>query len=187
MHNNEKWQVLSVNGEAIAGEWWDAELNNPRVPESDKIVGAVTVFLYRRREDGGLEFLWQRRSEKVSNWAGQYDISAGGHINLGETPVQAAVREAREEIGITVTAEDLQWVEADMVDPNKFIWTYLVDWTGRECDFHFDDDEVSEVKWVPYEEMTEFRKQYAKIPLRKSKVTFRAIDNWLEMHGLVEG
>jgi 8-oxo-dGTP diphosphatase len=44
--------------------------------------------------------LAQRKSKKTlggSQWG-----SAGGHVELGETPAQAAVREAREELGIEV-------------------------------------------------------------------------------------
>lgn len=185
MHQDEKWQVFAENGKAIAGEWWPAELDNPEKTGSDKIVAAVTAFLYRQT-DHGLEFLWQKRSEKLRSNPGMYDISAGGHINLGETPIEAAVREAREEIGAEIDPTDLRLVESDRANPNRFIWTFVTDWTGKDCNFHFDDEEVSEVKWVPYSEMTEFREKYAKKALRKTRVTFPAIDMWLEMHGLIE-
>ena len=46
-----------------------------------------------------LELLWQRRSGKVDRFPGDYDISAGGHINLGESIINGAIRECHEELG----------------------------------------------------------------------------------------
>ncbi|MBR3052349.1 NUDIX hydrolase [Candidatus Saccharibacteria bacterium] len=179
MHKNELWQLFSANGEPIPCEGWDSALDNPTV--EDKIVGIVVVFLYRLNNDGELEFLWQRRSDKVGHHAGEYDFSAGGHVNFGESLSEAAVREAREEIGANISAEDLNFVTMCAHAVNRFGWVYMVDWTGRGDDFAFDDGEVSEVKWVPYAEMEKFRKKYAKEPLKKDDFTFMAIENWLKM------
>lgn len=185
MHQDEKWQVYAPNGEPIPGLGRDSALGNPETTEDDEIVGVAVVFLYRMR-DGGLEFLWQKRSEKVDRYPGDYDISAGGHINLGESLVEAAIREAREEIGAEITADELQYVTMIPFNKNRFAWVYAVDYTGREEDFAFNDEEVSEVRWVPYEKMEEFRKEFAKLPLKKDELTFLFLDRWLKMHGLVD-
>lgn len=186
MHKDEMWQVYALNGEPIAGEGWDSALGNPERIGSDVIVGIAIVFLYRFGEDGKLEFLWQRRSEKVDRHPGDYDISAGGHINLGESLTEAAVREANEEIGAEIRADELQFVIEAPFNKNRFAWIYAVDWTGREESFHFDDGEVSEVKWVPYDAMEEFRAKYAKKPLREDEFTFMTLNNWLKMHGYIQ-
>ena len=183
MHKDEMWQVYAPNAEPIPGKGWDSALDNPEVSGSDAIVGVAIVFLYRINNDGVLEFLWQKRSEKVDRSPGDYDISAGGHINFGETILEAAVREAHEEIGAEITSDDLQFMTETPFNKNRFAWVYMVDWTGREEIFQFNDEEVSEVRWVPYEEMEEFRAKFAKKPLKKDKITFIAIQNWLEMHG----
>ncbi len=39
-----------------------------------------------------------------------WDVSVAGHIDAGETPKQAAIREAQEEIGITISENDLQLI-----------------------------------------------------------------------------
>ena len=185
MHHDEMWQVYAPTGEPIAGEGWDSALDNPEKTGSDKIVGIAIVFLYRFNEEGVLEFLWQRRSDKVDRYPGDYDISAGGHVNLGESLVEAAIREAHEEIGAEITAEDLQFMIEAQFNRNRFAWVYAVDWTRRPDEFTFDDGEVSEVKWVPYAEMEDFRKQYAKKPLSEDSFTFTTIRMWLEMHGMI--
>ena len=182
MHKDEKWQVYAPNGEPISGEGWDAALGNPEVTGSDKIVGVAVVFLYRKIDDGEIELLWQKRSEYVDRYPGDYDISAGGHINLGESIVEGAVRECREEIGAEITAEDLYFVTMRPFNKNRFAWVFLVDWTGREDSFHFDDNEVSEVKWVPLREVDEFKKKYAKKPLKKDTLTLDTVREWFGMH-----
>ena len=186
MHHDELWQVFAKNGEPIKGEGWNSALGNPEVSGSDKIVGVAIVFLYRFSKAGELEFLWQKRSERVDRYPGDYDISAGGHINLGETLVEAAIRETKEEIGVEVEADDLQFVIEAPFNRNRFAWVYAADFTKRNDEFKFDDGEVSEVRWVPYSNMREFVKKYAKKPLKEDEFTFLTLDNWLKLSGLMD-
>ena len=183
MHKDEMWQVYASNGEAIPGEGWDSALGNPETTGSDKIVGVAVVFLFRTNLSGGIELLWQKRSEKIDRYPGDYDISAGGHINLGETLIEGAIREAREEIGAEITANDLYFVTERGFNKNRFAWIFAVDWTGKTEDFHFDDQEVTEVKWVPFSETTEFREKFAKKPLKKDALTFGLLEAWFKEYG----
>ena len=184
MHKDELWQIYSPNGEPIPGEGWKSELDNPEVTGADAIVGIAVVFLYRFSENG-LELLWQKRSDKVDRFPGRYDISAGGHINLGETVVEGAIRELREEIGAEVNAEELKFAFTKPFNKNRFAWIFMVVWTSRSDDFRFNDEEVSEVEWVPYEKTNGFRKKYAKAPLQKDDITFINLDDWFKLQGLV--
>ena len=187
MHHDEMWQVYAPNGEAVPGEGWDSALDNPEKTGSDKIVGVAVVFLYRYNASGELELLWQKRAHGIDRYPGYYDISAGGHINLGETVVEGAIREAREEIGAVITESDLQFAFTKPFNRNRFAWIFMVDWTGRAEEFCFNDNEVSEVKWVKYVETEEFRKKYAKPPLQKDDITFVNLDDWMRMRGMVDG
>ena len=183
MHKDEMWQVYAPNGESIPGEGWGSALDNPENTGSDKIVGVAVVFVFRVNDAGVLELLWQRRSAEIDRYPGDYDISAGGHINLGESLVEGAVREAREEIGAEIDADDLHLVTERGFNKNRFAWVYAVDWTGRPETFHFDDREVSEVKWVAFSETEEFRKNYAKAPLKKDVLTFGLLEEWFKQNG----
>ncbi len=182
VHQGEMWQLYYGNGESIEGAGWDSERGNPKEKDSE-IVGIATVFLFRKVADGGLEVLWQKRADNVDRYPGEWDISAGGHINLGETIVEGAIREVREEIGATITRDDLYLVTEQSHNKNRIAWVFAVDYTGREEDFKFSDGEVSELRWIPYEEMKEFIKKYAKKPLKKDKLTFKNLDYWFEIHG----
>jgi isopentenyldiphosphate isomerase len=52
--------------------------------------------------------LLQRRSPDKENYPGLWDVSCAGHLSAGESAVDAAIREAAEEIGVTLRAEELQ-------------------------------------------------------------------------------
>lgn len=187
MHHDELWQLYYPNGEPIVGKGWVSALGNPEETGADKIVGVAVVFLYRFNLEGELEFLWQKRSEQVDRHPGFYDISAGGHINLGESLLGAAIRECREEIGVSIDENELQYITMIPFNKNRFAWVWGVDWSKRADAFEFNDKEVSEVRWVKYAEMEDFRKKFAKPPLQRDKLTFSFLRRWLEMHGLVDG
>lgn len=186
MHHDEMWQVYAENGEPIPGVGWDSALNNPEETGNSAIVGVAVVFLFRKTDAGEIELLWQRRSAEIDRFPGDYDISAGGHINLGESLTAAAVRETREEIGAVILPEELHFVTMRPFNRNRFAWVYAVDWTGKPEEFHFDDHEVSEVRWVPLAETKEFREKFAKKPLKKDKLTFKMLEYWLGAHGYID-
>jgi isopentenyldiphosphate isomerase len=63
-------------------------------------------WLVRLGEDGRARVLFQRRSDLKDTNPGGYDITAAGHLSAGETP-KDAVREMEEELGLTVSFEEL--------------------------------------------------------------------------------
>jgi 8-oxo-dGTP pyrophosphatase MutT (NUDIX family) len=74
-----------------------------------------------------------------------------GHVDPGETPVQAAQREVREETGVLASpvcelGETRYWYRRDGRTINKrvvfFLFTYV------EGDIAEHDDEVEDVRWV---------------------------------------
>lgn len=75
--------------------------SSPRVP----LVAAAYLVLTRERE-GRTEVLLQHRSG-TGYMDGWWGCGAAGHVEAGESALQAAVGEAREELGITVDPDDL--------------------------------------------------------------------------------
>ena len=51
--------------------------------------------------------LLQRRSPAKENWPDLWDISVAGHVSAGESAIDAAIREAREELGLSLHAREL--------------------------------------------------------------------------------
>ncbi|HSP17530.1 MAG TPA: NUDIX domain-containing protein [Thermoanaerobaculia bacterium] len=58
----------------------------------------------------GGRVLVQRRASTKENNPGLWDVSCAGHVSAGEAVVAAAIREAREELGIAITAGELRHV-----------------------------------------------------------------------------
>ncbi len=54
--------------------------------------------------------LLQKRADSKETFPGLWDVSVAGHIQEGETPLQAAIREIEEEIGLRGTAGDLYFL-----------------------------------------------------------------------------
>ncbi|MBR2587344.1 NUDIX domain-containing protein [Candidatus Saccharibacteria bacterium] len=131
----------------------------------DALQGGACVWLVRRRSDGEVEVLFQKRSEKVHN-GGLYDASAGGHIDEGEDALTAALRETREEIGVALRAEDLRFVTQYATDM-KLISVYLADRTGRDDAMTLDPEEVGSVEWVKLRDFDAFIRTRVKPPLRE--------------------
>lgn len=150
MHAGELWQEYDFNGNRLGGiPSHDFE------PGSVKLFGCAAVMLYRFHE-GRVEFLFQRRSKFVDRNAEKWDASASGHINFEEAVLDAACREAKEEIGVKVAPSRLEFGATYVYQGALLINLYFCDWTGQVGTFHFDDREVSEVKWIPFDRLVAF-------------------------------
>lgn len=72
--------------------------------------GTAHIWIVRENDKSGYDVLLQKRSEKKDSHPGCYDISSAGHVDAGETYLEAAKRELYEELGITATEKDLEFV-----------------------------------------------------------------------------
>ncbi len=88
-----------------------------------KAVPASYLFLYR---DGKL-LLGKRQN--TGYYDGWYTVPSG-HVEEGEVPTMAMIREAYEEVGITVRAEDLK--------PVHVMYRTKHDATGDRADYFFE-------------------------------------------------
>ncbi len=78
-----------------------------------------------------------------------------GHVDPGETPIEAARREVREETGmlaepIAELGESRYWYRREGRTIGKRVAFFLFDHAEGDTDDH--DDEVEEVRWIPLEE-----------------------------------
>jgi 8-oxo-dGTP pyrophosphatase MutT (NUDIX family) len=78
-----------------------------------------------------------------------------GHVDPGETPVEAAEREVREETGILAEpvcelGESRYWYRRDGRTIGKAVAFFLFSYLGGDTADH--DDEVEEVRWIDLQE-----------------------------------
>ena len=58
-----------------------------------------------RRKASGYDILLQKRSQNKDSFPGLYDTSSAGHIPAGDEPLESAIRELHEELGIEAEPE----------------------------------------------------------------------------------
>lgn len=103
------------------------------------------------------ELLLQKRSATKKTHPNCWDISGAGHIRAGETVTEGAIRELKEELGVEATEKDLIYITTIKSTKNpknmEFGYVYLLRCNKKIEDYIFEDEEVSEVKYVYYEEL----------------------------------
>lgn len=143
----ELWQLYDENGEALAGKGASKE----EVLKKGLLHGASHVWIWRE-EKGRREVLLQKRAATKRTWPNRYDISAAGHIDLGETPIEAAIRESKEEISIDIDPENLARIgihrahlQAGALIENEFQFMYSL--RAQEQGFSLRAEEVAGIEW----------------------------------------
>jgi isopentenyl-diphosphate delta-isomerase len=153
--HQELWQAYDEQGRPIVGKG----LTKPQA-RAGALHGSSHMWLWRNGGQG-VELLLQRRKNEKATWPGFLDVSAAGHIDVGEEPIVAGLRETHEEIGLEFTAEDLQLLfvhRCKMLPPNsdiieaEFQWVYLASANGiADNQIELEQSEVSATEWLNLE------------------------------------
>ena len=119
-----------------------------------------------RMVDGKYQVLLQKRAEDKESFPGCFDTSSAGHIQAGDEPLESAMRELQEELGIHASPEQLNYA-------GKFHIHYEMEFHGcpfkdNETSFVFcyqepvdmekltlQKEEVETVEWFDLEEVHE--------------------------------
>lgn len=120
--------------------------------------GAAHIWVYRLI-DGKAELLLQKRSDTKDSFPGCYDTSSAGHLDPGENFTTAAIRELNEELGIQVTAKELQYINRKEIDRtdifhgetfhnHELISVYMMEIVPADREIHFQESEISGVVWM---------------------------------------
>jgi mutator protein MutT len=99
--------------------------------------------------DGGRAgFVLTLRASTLRNHAGQYALP-GGRIDQGETPEEAALRELKEEVGLTLEPASVLGRLDDFATRSGFAITPVVTWGGSAAELEANPDEVAEARAIP--------------------------------------
>ena len=112
---------------------------------------------------GGAAFLLCRRPSKMRRHAGQWALP-GGRIDAGETPLDAALRELEEELGLRLKADSVVgWLD-DYATRSGFVITPLVLWCDADPSLEPDPDEVLAVYRVGLQALLDGEPRFVAIP-----------------------
>lgn len=148
------WQLYDEQGQVLEGKG-DTKGN---VFNKGILHAASHVWIWRKNNNI-TEILLQKRAATKQTWPNHYDVSAAGHINLGETPLTAALREAREEIGLDIDAQNLNLfcvhrahlkAENGAIE-NEFQWLYSLELVDDK-NFTLETSEVDSLLWSPIDQ-----------------------------------
>jgi isopentenyl-diphosphate delta-isomerase type 1 len=139
------------------------------VDEQDRVIGqelrrivhqrglrhrAVHVLIFNSR---GEVFL-QQRSPFKDMAPNTWDSSASGHLNPGESYDDCAVRELREELGVTLPCplKPLFKIDSSPETGQEFVWVY----SGHsEGPFQLHPEEIQSGGWFSPEQVTDWMKK----------------------------
>ena len=129
------------------------------------------VWVVRRRA-GRWQVLLQKRSANKDSFPGKYDTSSAGHIPAGDEPLESALRELGEELGIQASPEQLRFAghfdiryekefHGRLFRDNEYAFVYVY---REPVDIHaltLQAEEVERVDWFDLEDT------WAELPTRR--------------------
>ena len=115
-----------------------------------------------RKRDHRIQILLQKRA-LTKSFPGCYDISSAGHIPAGQNYLPSAVRELKEELGLTAQESDLIpcgdmkifWDDVFFGEPyhdRQYTRVFLLWADVEERDLVLQEEEVLSVLWIDLEE-----------------------------------
>lgn len=113
-----------------------------------------------KRMDMGIFTLLQKRSKEKDIHPDCYDVSAAGHVSQGDEFREAAVRELKEELGLSVNPEKLTFIgmrknvyRSESINDNEFCAVYLYKEKVSDSELTLQASEVSKVCWAEIDEI----------------------------------
>ena len=117
-----------------------------------------------REAAGRTQVLMQKRSEDKDSFPGKYDTSSAGHIPAGSKPLESALRELNEELGIRATADQLAYAGSfanhyekefygKLFKDNEVTQVYVYQEPVDIGALKIQESELSEVRWFDMQEV----------------------------------
>jgi len=120
---------------------------------------AVHIWIFNREGD----ILLQRRSPDKDSDPSMLDMSCAGHLIAGDSSIEGAIRELKEELNIDIKSEELKYIKTlkrpskdkKVFINNEFDDLYIVITDIDIKDMKYQEDEISEILYVPYKKFKE--------------------------------
>ena len=112
------------------------------------------------------DILLQRRCATKDSNPNMLDISSAGHLSAGDNSLDGALRELKEELNLDIKSEELQFIKTlkrsskytETFINNEFDDLYILKTDKKIDDMKFQEEEISEIMYVPYKKFKEMVK-----------------------------
>lgn len=145
--DDELLDLVDENDQIIGTVWKREAHQNPKLIHRE-----ISVTLFNNQG----EVLLQQRSLQKKNNPGSWQTSCAGHVKSGETPLQAAEREVREEImrsPVELTFFQKRYKQHENKEA-RFFYVYY-GFIDKDTDLTPHPLEVAQLKWVKLLEFNE--------------------------------
>lgn len=117
------------------------------------------------------EILLQYRCTDKKLYPNTWDVSFAGHISAGESSAEAVIREGKEELGIEVNLDKLNYVFTNReeikykeIDSKEFVDIFILKQDIKLDKIEFQKEEVSDAKYVSIDEFFKLAKENKIMP-----------------------
>ena len=120
---------------------------------------AVHIWIFNKQG----EVLLQRRSPDKDSDPNMLDMACAGHLSAGDSSIEGALRELKEELNIEIKPEELKYVKTlkrpskdkKVFINNEFDDLYIVITDIDIKDMKYQENEISEILFVSYKKFKE--------------------------------
>lgn len=127
----------------------------------------IVVFVINEKN----QLLIQKRSPNKKQHPNKWGMLAG-HVNSGEEPIKAALRETKEEIGINISESDLKFINTIFIEVKNnryYNYIYLLRTDKRIDEMTMQESEVCELAYIDIEKLKErVKNNYSELTLTKN-------------------
>jgi 8-oxo-dGTP pyrophosphatase MutT (NUDIX family) len=122
------------------------------LPDAQGLKHAAVCLVVADDGAGGAALILTRRAEHLSAHSGQFALP-GGRIDAGETALEAALREAQEEIGLVLEPASILGRLDDYPTRSGYVITPLVAWAPPLAQMRANPGEVAAIHRIPFAEL----------------------------------
>lgn len=116
-----------------------------------------------RKVNDRYQVLMQKRAMNKESFPGMFDTSSAGHIQAGDEPLESALRELYEELGIQAQPQQLEFAgnfhisyekefHGKIFRDNEIAFVYIYSQQVDETELILQKEEVETVEWFDLEE-----------------------------------
>ncbi len=164
-HDDAQRAVLTAN----LARFERAEFQATEPPPLKALRRAAVCLIVADDGVGNAALVLTRRAAKLKDHAGQWALP-GGRMEAGETPIEAALREAHEEINLELPAQAVLGHLDDYPTRSGYLITPIVVWAPPGAAMSENPAEVAKIYRIPLLELHQDEPEFVNIPESKNPV-----------------